>query len=88
MLAEYRSDGPLVPRRHDIDALRTGALLLLIVYHAAISFQGIAPYIAFPQNQELLEYYRSNFNRHKKYYLAIVEGEIGNDFSFKHFIDY
>ncbi len=56
MLAEYRSDGPLVPRRHDIDALRIGALLLLIVYHAAISFQGIAPYIAFPQNQELLEW--------------------------------
>ena len=55
MLAEYRSDGPLVSRRHDIDALRTGALLLLIVYHAAISFQGIAPHIAFPQNQELLE---------------------------------
>ena len=44
--------------------------------------------VIFSKNKEFLQYYRSNFNRHKKYYLAIVEGEIGNDFSFKHFIDY
>ena len=55
-MAEGKGDGCIDSRRHDIDVLRVAALLLLIVYHAAISFQRFAPYIAFPQNGELLEW--------------------------------
>ena len=42
-------------RRHDIDWLRTLALGLLIIYHAAICFQPWATKIYFIQNEESLE---------------------------------
>ena len=47
--------GPALPRRHDVDWLRTGALGLLIVFHILLSFQAWAASTGFPQNDELLE---------------------------------
>ena len=43
-------------RRHDVDWLRTGALLLLIVYHSLISFQPWGGWIRFIQNKETLDF--------------------------------
>ena len=37
-------------RRYDIDALRSIALFLLIIYHLGQSFTSLAPYILFVQN--------------------------------------
>jgi len=47
--------GPSSQRRHDVDWLRTGALVLLIVFHVLLTFQSWAAESGFPQNQELLE---------------------------------
>ena len=55
-MVEERNGNFFQNRRCDLDALRTGALFLLIVYHAALSFQEFASYIGFPQNRELLEW--------------------------------
>jgi len=43
------SDSPRseLPRRHEIDALRSIALLLLIVYHVFCAFQPFAPLVQF-----------------------------------------
>lgn len=41
-------------RRHEIDAIRMGALLLLILYHIAIGFQAWGPYIGFITNDKPL----------------------------------
>jgi glucan biosynthesis protein C len=43
-----------LPRRHDVDWLRTLALGLLIVFHIVLSFQFWAASIDFPQNDQLL----------------------------------
>jgi glucan biosynthesis protein C len=43
-----------LPRRHDVDWLRTLALALLIVFHIVLSFQFWAASIDFPQNDQLL----------------------------------
>ena len=43
-------------RRHDIDWLRIGALVLLIVYHNVISFQPWAFTLLFIQNRESMEW--------------------------------
>ena len=42
-------------RRHDVDWLRVGALMLLIVYHSLISFQPWGAWIRFIQNKETLD---------------------------------
>lgn len=42
-------------RRYDIDALRSIALLMLILYHVAISFQSWAHTLVFPQHTSSLE---------------------------------
>ena len=44
-----------MPRRHDVDWLRTLALGLLIVFHIVLSFQSWAVSAGLPQNDELLE---------------------------------
>jgi surface polysaccharide O-acyltransferase-like enzyme len=44
-----------LPRRHDVDWLRTLAIGLLIIFHIVLSFQSWAASIGFPQNDELLE---------------------------------
>lgn len=44
-----------LPRRHDVDWLRTLAIGLLIVFHIVLSFQSWAATTGFPQNDELLE---------------------------------
>jgi hypothetical protein len=44
-----------LPRRHDVDWLRTLALGLLIVFHIVLSFQSWAASSGFPQNEQLLE---------------------------------
>ena len=43
-------------RRHEIDALRVLVLLLLIVYHAMLSFHPVAPWLLLPQNGQLLDW--------------------------------
>lgn len=43
-------------RRHDVDWLRVGALMLLIVYHSLISFQPWGVWIRFVQNKETLDF--------------------------------
>jgi glucan biosynthesis protein C len=50
-------------RRHDIDTIRTTALILLITYHAACSFMPWGNSIGFVTNKELLEkiYYPMSF---------------------------
>ncbi len=47
--------GALLPRRYDVDWLRTLALGLLITYHVMISFQPWATYVGFPQNDLTVE---------------------------------
>jgi glucan biosynthesis protein C len=44
-----------LPRRHDVDWLRTLALGLLIIFHIVLSFQSWAGSSGFPQNEELLQ---------------------------------
>ena len=44
-----------LPRRHEIDALRSIALLLLIAYHAFCAFQPFAPAIQFIEFSEHLD---------------------------------
>jgi len=44
-----------LPRRHDVDWLRTLALGLLIVFHVVLTFQSWAASTGFPQDEELLE---------------------------------
>ncbi len=44
-----------LPRRHDVDWLRTLALGLLIIFHILLSFQSWAASSGFPQNDVLLE---------------------------------
>ncbi|MEM8939460.1 MAG: acyltransferase family protein [Bacteroidota bacterium] len=44
-------------RYHEIDALRVIALMLLMFYHAFISYQAFADYISFIQYDQLLEEY-------------------------------
>lgn len=44
-----------LPRRHDVDWLRTLALVLLIAYHAAITFRPWAAWIGFPTSAEPLD---------------------------------
>jgi len=44
-----------LPRRHDVDWLRTLALGLLIVFHILLIFQSWAASSGFPQNDQLLE---------------------------------
>ena len=44
-----------LPRRHDVDWLRTLAIGLLIVFHVVLSFQSWAASTGFPQNEQLLE---------------------------------
>ena len=46
---------PPLPRRHDVDWLRTLALALLILFHIILTFQSWAASTGFPQNDELLE---------------------------------
>lgn len=46
---------PPLPRRHDVDWLRTLALGLLIIFHILLSFQSWAVTAGVPQNDELLE---------------------------------
>lgn len=63
MQLEYvtKSDGVVEPvavtgqRRYDVDWLRVLALTLLIVYHAAISFQSWGDLIGFPKNEQFLD---------------------------------
>lgn len=43
-----------LPRRHDVDWLRTLALGFLIIFHIVLSFEFWASSIGFPQNEELL----------------------------------
>ncbi len=43
-----------LPRRHDVDWLRTLAISLLIVFHVILSFQSWAAATGFPQNDQLL----------------------------------
>ena len=42
-------------RRYDIDALRSIALFLLIIYHLGQSFTSLAPYILFVQNKKVTD---------------------------------
>lgn len=42
-------------RRYDVDAIRTIAIGLLIIYHCAISFTFIAGFIGFPQNDVTMD---------------------------------
>ena len=42
-------------RRYDIDALRSIALFLLIIYHLGLSFTSVAPYILFVQNKKVTD---------------------------------
>ncbi|MEM1095961.1 MAG: acyltransferase family protein [Bacteroidota bacterium] len=42
-------------RRYDVDAVRTIAIGLLIVYHCALSFTFIAGFIGFPQNDVTMD---------------------------------
>ena len=44
-----------LPRRHDVDWLRTVAIGFLIVFHIALSFQSWAQAAGLPQNDDLLE---------------------------------
>ena len=44
------------PRRHDIDAIRSIALILLILYHISVGFQPWGTYIGFITNKESLEW--------------------------------
>jgi surface polysaccharide O-acyltransferase-like enzyme len=44
-----------LPRRHDVDWLRTLAIGLLIVFHVVLSFQSWAAATGFPQNDQLLD---------------------------------
>jgi len=46
---------PPLPRRHDVDWLRTLAIGLLIVFHVLLCFQSWAAATGFPQNDELLD---------------------------------
>ncbi len=46
---------PLASRRHDVDALRVVALLLLVLYHAGICFQPWAWLVGFPQARRPLD---------------------------------
>tara|TARA_Y100000590_G_scaffold465099_1_gene636384 strand:- start:52825 stop:53904 length:1080 start_codon:yes stop_codon:yes gene_type:complete len=43
-------------RRHDVDWLRVGALMLLIIYHSLISFQPWSVWFRFIQNEETLDF--------------------------------
>ncbi|MEM9281768.1 MAG: acyltransferase family protein [Verrucomicrobiota bacterium] len=45
-----------LPRRHEIDALRSIALILLIIYHVFCAYQPFAPVIQFIQYSETLEH--------------------------------
>jgi len=45
---------PVFERRHDVDWLRTIALVLLIIYHCVISFQPWGGAIHFPQSDETI----------------------------------
>jgi len=47
--------GTSLPRRHEIDALRSIALLLLIVYHVFCAYQPFAPLILFVGYPSTLE---------------------------------
>ena len=42
-------------RRHDIDALRSIALFLLIFYHLAVSFTSVAKWILFVPNNKPID---------------------------------
>ena len=42
-------------RRYDIDALRSIALFILLIYHLGQSFTSLAPYILFVQNKKVTE---------------------------------
>ena len=53
-MSEESQPAPL-PRRHDVDWLRTVAIGFLILFHIALSFQSWAPAAGVPQNDELLE---------------------------------
>ena len=42
-------------RRYDIDALRSIALFILLIYHLGQSFTSLAPYILFVQNKKVTD---------------------------------